>query len=216
MERQKGFALCAMHSRSLGFTLVELLVVMAIISLLAGMLLPVLQNARKEAHKMTCSSNHRQIYFFNNAYAEDYEGYNPDNYPPSSGGMGYWTTLLAKHCQLKPSASYLYQILPCPAKQAGELNLWHYGFNYYCALKRFSSLPKPSQRAFARDYQTRAFYGWSTPKYHDPSDPSGAGFSIYRHKDGTNLLFHDGHATWLERTRVIATQSEIFYDLINP
>lgn len=58
-----------------GFTLVELLVVISIVSLLVALLLPVLSQARQTAQRISCASNMRQIFLLSSMYADEHEGW---------------------------------------------------------------------------------------------------------------------------------------------
>ena len=59
------------RARADGFTLVELLVVIAVIAVLAGLLLPALSAAKARAQGTLCSNNSRQLTLAWSMYAED-------------------------------------------------------------------------------------------------------------------------------------------------
>ena len=68
----------------IGFTLVELLVVISVVSLLAGILLPALSKARDQARKLLGASNQRQIVSAVSLFAAD----NDQQYPESVATIG--------------------------------------------------------------------------------------------------------------------------------
>jgi prepilin-type N-terminal cleavage/methylation domain-containing protein/prepilin-type processing-associated H-X9-DG protein len=68
------------------FTLIELLVVIAIIALLMGVLIPALNRSRKQAKKIVCSNNLKQINAGLNIYAND----NGGQLPLNNGGWWLW------------------------------------------------------------------------------------------------------------------------------
>lgn len=67
------------------FTLVELLVVVAIISILAGMLLPALENAIDSAHSISCQNTLKQLGQGMLMYANDYNDFLPQRGQDPSG-----------------------------------------------------------------------------------------------------------------------------------
>jgi prepilin-type processing-associated H-X9-DG protein len=75
-----------------GFTLVELLSVVAIVLLLLALLLPALGSARERVHRVVCLSNERQIVSSLLNYAGDHEGRMPGGNAAVWPGFGIDST----------------------------------------------------------------------------------------------------------------------------
>lgn len=83
------------------FTLIELLIVIAIIAILAGMLLPALNRARESARTIQCGSQIRQVAQLHLLYAGDYKDLLPSPYKSYGGNATtqewYYQTYLARN-----------------------------------------------------------------------------------------------------------------------
>lgn len=65
---------------SSAFTLIEMLVVVAIIGIISAMLAPALQRALSNARKLQCTMNQKQMYAAFAMYADHFNGYLPPSY----------------------------------------------------------------------------------------------------------------------------------------
>jgi len=108
------------RAKSPGFTLVELLVVVAIIALLIGLLLPSLGGARESGYQARCMSNLRQVGLAATLYAQDYQDqiWHADE----------WSRLWNEDDEVwEPGLLYLYasdaeEIAECPSNKRRGVN----------------------------------------------------------------------------------------------
>jgi prepilin-type processing-associated H-X9-DG protein/prepilin-type N-terminal cleavage/methylation domain-containing protein len=195
-----------------GFSLVELLVVMAIIGLLAAVLLPSLANARRSARLVVCSSNLRQLGTATCLYSDIYDGYLPrrgqgvaqtqqigrpsdwfNALPVVMGQESYNDMAIAG----KVPRPWDHSVLSCPeALDNGMPNFWSYGMNMWLSVwnsgrqgdppDKFSAVGPPEMMVLLAD----------GPASHCSVSPATPIFSyspVARHSGNVNICFLDGH-----------------------
>ena len=203
-----------------GFTLIELLVVIAIIAILAAILFPVFARAREKARQSSCLSNTKQLALSVLMYVQDYdESFMFANLNPPGT---YW--YVAAEPYIKNA-----QIRVCPSKSnlacGYGYNMDYLGYSWGTAGTqttpiKLADIQSPAETVMLSDsnsiysfyggrgsggspvYDTNSYNGW------DPNNPSGG--AAFRHNDGSNHAFIDGHSKWLSATYVRGAASSIW------
>jgi prepilin-type N-terminal cleavage/methylation domain-containing protein/prepilin-type processing-associated H-X9-DG protein len=207
-----------------GFTLVELLVVVAIISILAGLLLPSLRQALESARAVDCANRLKQTYVGFVLYADDNSGYLPAIVGGPTSAYA-WHVAIGKYvgldwvfgtypCGYPDKAFFWCPSTPEPPIISGSPGIRGYGMGRYittptsvswpAVMKEYQSLTKasnPSGRILAGDGHSYDFGGYWDFNNEPPQYP---GSMTQRHNYGLNLLYADGHLKLMKSGDILA------------
>jgi prepilin-type N-terminal cleavage/methylation domain-containing protein/prepilin-type processing-associated H-X9-DG protein len=186
-----------MHARR-AFTLVELLTVIAIVGVLAGLLIPVLGAVRAKARATECLSNTRQVGVASLLYVADHRGRLPSISHHRDGGVSLsWSRTLESY--LGPDF-----IGRCPGRPDHLADVT-YGWNDLLVTPRGEGLPLSACRTPAAtllllevpdDYTSEHIHFTSAARGVTPAY-FRANVAAEAHGPASNYVFVDGHAASL-------------------
>lgn len=194
--------------KALAFTLVELLVVIAVIAILAGLLLPALAKAKQRARTVQCSNQQRQLGLAILLYAQESVERIPLGSPVRQEIT--WGALLATNMSLKPESLFL-----CPVQAPNRFLDWiriygirsdpppEFSSGQFGEYLNIAAVDRPSEYLHLADTlsagrnghantQFHVFRSWATNEVHG------------RHAQKVNAWFLDGHTESANRKRLEA------------
>ncbi len=208
------------------FTLIELMVVIAIMAILLAILLPALKKAKETAHSIVCIGNLRQLGTANNCYVND------NNSSLVNAAQCFntpsWTQRLVQYLNLPEEACSTTGVFMCPKQDkftASGKPYASYGLNlqglmyhgYYtpywsmgasgCCNYLIQKVSHPSDYVVVADSNIRGIglkpahgstYFWliSYDNYSEASDP------VMSHSQGGNFLWADAHVSYKPNSKL--------------
>jgi Tfp pilus assembly protein PilE len=105
---------CSRNRRNTGFTLVELLLLLTIVSVLGLIVVSALAGAEAKARRITCLDNLRKLGAAFNLYAHHHHGMYPMEFPSSEAPAEQKLEEIQEHFKALPEVN-LSMILICPS-----------------------------------------------------------------------------------------------------
>jgi prepilin-type N-terminal cleavage/methylation domain-containing protein len=208
--------------RKRAFTLMELLVVVAIISILSALLLPALHNAKESGRRATCINNLRQINAGVRMYADDARDISPPpGNPASNPTNSVWTTykeMMKNYVGARGTSSARDAVFACPSdtwcftnyfppriseglheqsfsdysSYAFNAGNYHSNFQGVAGIK-LSSIKEPSRTILVCEAPALWPYSW-----HHPHIQSGSINKAHYNNSRNVVSFVDGHVSYIK------------------
>ena len=193
-----------------GFTLIEMLTVMAILAVLTGLLFPVIARSREQARKTVCMNNLRQIGMAISLYATNHAG----RIPPTEGYETWRATQHIWDGTLSPpryeGLGYLhekfgYGVEPamyyCPSAQGNNRMDWHE--HAWACWEKVGTDYRYAQCGTSYVYRETGFGGEWLLGHNGETPAMAMDFQICavggncHFLQGENILFYDGSVKWV-------------------
>lgn len=183
------------------FTMLELLIVIAIIMILASLLLPALGKVKEKGKQITCLSNLKQLVVVQLSYAQDFNGWDTTRW--DEPGYGTWCPILFRNGYLSQAS-----VLGCPSDPgrclSGTYRLGggRYGMNNMkndLQSVQIFLVKNPSEHIEHTDsISLSSNKGW----YAVNNIVDSNNFHIYMRHNNANVSFIDGHGENCTATRL--------------